>query len=198
MCRFARWIPACGLVLVVQLLGASWLQAQQVPELTEGSRIRVSTEPDVVRPNPLVTTLVRLTPDSMTVMASSGGADLAIPHSAVTRLEVSGGKQGRALRGLGIGMVAGAVVGGLAWALGSSSCEGELCGTGFDDALSATVGAVALVAGALGGATVGLIIGAASPGERWDPVPLADRSALPETGHGYRVGLSIGVGSASR
>jgi hypothetical protein len=198
MCRFARWIPACGVVLVVQLLGASWLQAQQAPEVTEGSRIRVSTEPDVVRPNPLVTTLVRLTPDSMTVIASSGEAELSIPNSAVTRLEVSGGKQGRALRGAGIGMVAGTVVGGLAWALGSKSCEGELCGTGIDDAVSATFGAVALVAGALGGATVGLIIGAASPAERWAPVPLADRSALPESGHGYRVGLSVAVGSAAR
>jgi hypothetical protein len=198
MRRCAKWMPACGLVLVVQLFGVSWLQAQQAPEVIEGSRIRVSTEPDVVRPNPLVTTLVRLTPDTMTVIASSGGAELAIPNSAVTRLEVSGGKQGRALRGLGIGLVAGTVVGGLAWALGSSSCEGELCGTGIDDAVSATFGAVALVAGALGGATVGLIIGAASPAERWDPVPLADRTALPESGHGYRVGLSVAVGSAAR
>jgi hypothetical protein len=198
MRRCAKWMPACGLVLVVPLFGVSWLQAQQAPEVIEGSRIRVSTEPDVVRPNPLVTTLVRLTPDTMTVIASSGGAELAIPNSAVTRLEVSGGKQGRALRGLGIGLVAGTVVGGLAWALGSSSCEGELCGTGIDDAVSATFGAVALVAGALGGATVGLIIGAASPAERWDPVPLADRTALPESGHGYRVGLSVAVGSAAR
>jgi hypothetical protein len=198
MCRIARWIAACGVVLVVQLLGASWLPAQQVPEVKEGSRVRVSTEPDLVRPNPFVTTLVRLTPDSMTVVASSGGAELSIPNSAVTRLEVSGGKQGRALRGLGIGMAVGTAVGGLAWALGSGSCEGELCGTGIDDAVSATFGSLALVTGALGGATVGLLIGAARPAERWDPVPLALGGALPESGNGYRVGLSVAVGSGSR
>jgi hypothetical protein len=198
MHRFARRIPACAVVVVVQLLGASWLQAQEAPVVTEGSRIRVSTEADMVRPNPLVTTLVRLTTDSLTVIGSGGGAELSIPNSAVTRLEVSAGKQSRALRGAGIGLLTGAAVGGLVWKLSSTSCEGELCDSGFDDVVSATFGAVALVTGAVGGAAVGLIVGAARPAERWEPVRLADGSARPQPGHGYRLGLSVAVPPVAR
>jgi hypothetical protein len=198
MHQCVRWIPACAAVLVVPLLGASWLHAQQAPVVTEGSRIRVSTEPERVHPNPLVTTLVRLTTDSMTVIAPSGGAELSIPNSAVTRLEVSAGKQSRALRGAGIGLLTGAAVGGLAWKLSSTSCEGDLCDSGFDDVVSSTFGAVALVTGAVGGAAVGLIVGAARPAERWEPVPLADRSARPQTGYGYRLGLSVAVPPVAR
>lgn len=95
-------------------------------------------------------------------------------------------------------MLAGTVVGGLAWALSSSSCEGDLCGTGVDDVASATLGAAALAVGMFGGAAVGLIIGAAFPGERWHPVPLAERGSFPESGHGYTIGLSIGLGSGPR
>jgi hypothetical protein len=198
MLRSMRSISAGGLVLVAQLVSVSWLQAQTVPEIAAGSRIRVSTAPGFGGPSPLVATLVRSAGDTLTVTSPADGAALSIPHSAITRLEISGGKQSRALRGLAIGMAAGTAAGGLFWALSSSSCEGELCGTGFDDVFSAMAGVAAVTLGAVGGGTVGLIVGAARPAERWHPVPLATQTSIPGSGRHYAVGLSIGAGPGRR
>lgn len=108
--------------------------------------------------------------DGSLTLRDSVGSVVQVPMSSVTRLVVHRGPRTRgrgALRGLGIGFAAGAV-GGVVLGLAS----GDDPPGGF---IIFTAEEKALLGGAFLGATVGLVgaaIGAAAPGQLWEPVPL--------------------------
>jgi hypothetical protein len=107
--------------------------------------------------------LVRLTGDTLFLRPERCRmcAPEAIPRESMTRLEVSGAG-GHPLRGMAVGLVAGALVGGALPCRGSHGGEGPPCG------LAQANGAAW---GAIVGALVGGIVGSyLPPRERWWPV----------------------------
>ena len=146
----------CALPILVTLFCSS-LYAQ-TPLLQPGTPLRVSA-----RGLELTGELVRWDADSLVVR----------PHHAVALSEVlhverkvsrsrSGGAARGALWGAGVGAVVGALV-----LLMDEGCEGSGCWE-----VNLPMGAA--IFGGLG-ASVGVLIGAALPGSRWEPVPLEPR-----------------------
>jgi uncharacterized membrane protein len=93
--------------------------------------------------------------------------DTEIDRSSITKLEVSNGKRGRALKGMWIGALVGAGSGALLMIDPPESCA--------DDLFLPCEGPSMVLQGAAGGAMWGLVIGALIKTERWSPVA---RSAI--------------------
>lgn len=147
----ATWLVA----LIGALVLAPGLHAQSdrlaVPV---GTRVRI-----VVGVNePFTGNLLRLAPDTLAVALSSGGALIQLPTSRLTSIELSDGRDrlGGSVKGAGIGLLAGGLIGGIA--LGRS--EGDL---------AALAG---MFAGGIIGAGTGAIVGAIVAPERWRRLPL--------------------------
>lgn len=110
--------------------------------------------------------------DSQTVVVQSGVARYDVPLEAIRKLEVSRGErsvEAGAWRGAQRGFLAGLVTGVLAGALVMSTIEGD----GYVGEEVAGIGIT--VAGTGLGTLIGTLLGAASPGERWERVPLPQR-----------------------
>jgi hypothetical protein len=150
-------------------------------ELETGARVRVTSRAT----GRFVGTLVGATSDSVRVELA-GGSSVVIPRSAIAQLEVSAGVRRNGWRGAGIGLLAGAGVGG---AIGLATYRRTECRDPLLDVLvcslvdqtsrSVTVMTDAVV-GATGGAIVGALIGQVGR-ERWVRLPLE---------HGLRIGVA--------
>lgn len=130
------------------------------------ARVRVTQEAD----GRLLGTFVAA--DARTVVVQSGTARHEVPLEEVRRLEVSRGErsvESGAWRGAKRGFLGGLVAGALAGALVMSTIEGD----GYVGEEVAGIGIT--VAGTGLGTLLGTLIGAASPGERWERVPLPQR-----------------------
>ena len=140
-----------------------WLRpaAAQVEDagvaINVGDRIRVMA-PSVALEH-FVGTVLKLDADSLWIDSEERGL-LTIPLRALVALEVSRGKKKNALTGLGIGVLGGATAGWLILSSGHNDIDPRPFG--------------AIIGGAAGG-LVGLIIGANTQPDRWEPVPLAER-----------------------
>ena len=145
-----------ALALCVTMPAGLRAQSERL-HLPVGTRIRVQTAPDV----PAFTgTVWRLTSDTLAVAVSSGNALLQLPTAHVTSIEVSDGRDrlGWGVRGAGIGVLAGGLLGGVT--LGRDS-QGDLAAiAGF-------------IAGAIVGAAGGALVGAIAAPERWDRIHLS-------------------------
>jgi len=143
-------------------------RAQDAAPLGEGSRVRVTAPELGLRSRPA--TLVSA--DGDTVFVRTSGASLvAIPRSALTRIEVRAGPGPRpiardALVGMGLGALAGAIA--------AATCTDPECPAHFVE--------YATGAGAVFGLASGTAIGALSRTDRWEPV---DRRRV------FRVGVSL-------
>lgn len=124
--------------------------------VSEGSRVRVTAP--AVSPERLVGRVAALTADSL-LLTRGAGARLQIDTRQVQAMSVSAGRNrwGWALRGAGIGFLAGGIAGGIAGGHGDSSGLGGLVG---------------FLAGVIVGTPLGAGIGAAAAPERWTPVRL--------------------------
>jgi hypothetical protein len=124
--------------------------------VSAGSRVRVVAP--VVTPAPMVGRVAALTADSL-LLTRAPGARLQIDSRYVQTLQVSAGRNrfAWALKGAGVGMLVGAVVG--ARALGKGDQTGLVALAGF-------------FVGAIVGTPVGAGVGAAVAPERWLPVRL--------------------------
>ncbi len=156
----------------------------------------------------LVGTVMAEDPDSITLRLDPASTDLStlgdqsldpdglatVPRAAIGSLEVSGGQNSNALKGLLIGGAAGALTGAGVGAF--ASCNGVVTqmANPFDPSACTgpTIGDLTLYAG-LVGAGIGLVSGLLSHHERWlkaGPVPplapVLERGAA-----GTRVGLAI-------
>ncbi len=151
---------ALGLVLAGAALPNAL--AQKVAPLQPGQRVRVHSA--LARTPELIGGVQSVGPDTLVVRYVDGGASMAtaIPLAYVTRLEVSRGQRSHWVRGLVIGLAAGATTGVI---LGATS-EGDWLFSKSDLAL---MGAVVMAP--IGG-LVGLGIGALMRTERWETVSL--------------------------
>jgi hypothetical protein len=151
------------------------------PDLSAGSRIRVTTSPPSRR---LTGTLVTIGNDSLTLAVGKRDT-VRVPLAAVTRLEESRGRRANhakgALIGGGVGLVLGLGLGAVADGLRNIGCESPSC-----DNPSNLGGALAVggLAGAAVGAGTGALLAGAFKGERWQP--------LARPGGSLRFGVRLG------
>lgn len=157
--RLALWLLLSG-------ISASDAISQETSaslRLEAGDRIRLVAPPRF--PEPSTGRLVAFDSEQLYVDSLAVGADtVSIPRAAISRLDVSAGREHKTWTGIGIGAAAGAVA-GLALAAGfcsdpdSGNCESAAYLTGF-------------IVGALPGALLGGVVGSNFKGERWEEVPL--------------------------
>lgn len=169
-----------ALSLGALLVLTTWLQGQDVPPVSLGARVRVTTIPGTSYPHRVVGTLLELSPEHLTLRASRArGRDIQLPRTAVSRLEVSRGRHSKVGAGLALGFLGGAAVGAL---VGANSDCGEYSG-------GVCAGATALVL-ALPGLLVGGVIGATTHVDRWEEIQWAG-SFLPTSPQ--RLGFALRV-----
>ena len=108
---------------------------------------------------------------------------IPVPLASLDRLEVSDGVHGHALTGLGLGLLAGAVVGGT---IGAAVEPDELLGRGVNVLAG-------VVLGGAGGGLIGVAVGASIQSERWQALPGREQAASSFSPSGDRlaVGLSL-------
>jgi hypothetical protein len=186
MSRFLIWI-------FVPVLFASKIAAAQTPgTLVEGQRVRVAFRCKLAgdqviecreRRSPRIVTghLQAVAGDTLRIRAQSSGAELAIPTASVAQVWEVEGSKGNFWAGAGIGLFAGALIGGV---IGSTQ---ELCilncvpATGFGGIIGAPAGFL------LGG-----VVGAVIRSDRWRAVPGNDHrvSVAPRLD---AIGLNVSV-----
>ncbi len=178
----------------VMSLLVAWLQVsvppsspvpQPIPQADSGSRVRITVHKP--EKHSLVGTLVSADADSLRFTTDTGGV-VAVPVASVSRLERSRGRRSNAGRGaLTFGLIGGAA--GLVLGIAAAA---DNTGWGIDFGPEAVVGATVLMGAT--GAGLGALIGAASKGERWEPVTAPGRAAN-RTSQGRsiaRAGVTIG------
>jgi len=126
--------------------------------------------------------------DESLLIGSDHGRPVRVPHDAITRLEVSTGRRGRALKGAAIG----AAIGGAAFAV---MPHDEYCADYVDPFESCPDRAEMVGTGVLGGALWGALIGHFAKTDRWNSVPLSGArvQVAPTRGRGAW-GLALSVG----
>jgi hypothetical protein len=168
-------IRLCTIVCLAVSGGA--LAAQQTPFAEIGDRVRL-TPANGPR---MAGTLVRETADSVVIAGLDG--EYAFGANGVSKLEVSAGRHRNTLRGVGIGMLAGAFA-GIGIGLVSGNDDGFLA---FSPTEKAKIAGIGL--GVIGGA-LGAVIGTTSRTDRWRAVDPAPRiTAL--SGGGTGIGLAL-------
>lgn len=161
-------VRAVRLALSLLLLGISGRTAvsQETPassRLEAGDRIRLVAPPRF----PELSTGTFAALDSEHLYVDSlivGAGTLSIPLAAISRLQVSAGRDHKTWTGIGIGAAVGAVAGlvlvtGFCSDPDSGNCESAAYLTGF-------------IFGALPGALLGGVLGSNFKGERWEEIPI--------------------------
>jgi hypothetical protein len=163
-----------------------------------GSRVRFSTANDGDASRVAIVSAVR--GDSLVLLRDGSAESITVPFDQMTQLDVSSGRRDRMGAGLGVGLVAGAAIGGL---LGAATYQKPSCNSGdffcgLGDVGAGGSAAGGAILGGVGGALVGLLIGSIVHTERWDAVPLpalvrhshADLTLLP-AGRGARLTVRL-------
>lgn len=181
--RITVLLPAVVcLAVAVQTPGGNRAMAQG-PSPTPGTRVRV-TAPSALSPRQQEGRLIALRHDSL-VMEPDGGSAVAIPRSAVRRIDVSLGRHSESGRGVLVGLFGGAVAGsGVAaafWSQGSCTYHPAVLFLPAYTSDCVSRGARAAEGGILGavaGLVAGGLIGHAHQSERWQRVGGFAASAL--------------------
>ena len=146
-----------GSLAAVLVFAVGSLAAQQ-PDLVAGTRVRVHASGATL---PLTGTIAWQDRTNLAVVRSPGDTAI-VPLTALTRMDVSRGRQSNVLRGARAGALIGAGAGVL---LGLVAMA--------DDDSYFDYGAEVVPFGALGGGfiggTIGLLIGSVTTSERWTP-----------------------------
>jgi hypothetical protein len=165
-------------VLTAHLILTALLQvsATQAPltrqarvDADSGSRVRITV--DQPSKHSHVGTLVSTDADSLRFTTDTGGL-VAIPTGSVTRFERSRGRHSNAGRGALIGGVS---LGAAGLILGVGASAESNSGWGPDIGAEEVVLATLIMGAA--GTGIGALIGAASKGERWEPLTIPYSSA---------------------
>jgi hypothetical protein len=121
-----------------------------------GTRVRVVA----IGNEPFTGSVLRLTSDTLAVAAGSGRALVQLPTTRLTSIEVSDGRDrlGWAVKGAGIGVLAGGILGSAT--LGREEPDGLARLAGF-------------FAGGILGAGMGALVGAVAAPERWRRLSLS-------------------------
>lgn len=176
-------IRVCIMVAVAGLSLAARLLAQQAePALARGAYVRLT---DGAQGRRIQGIFVQDMQDSLYI-AVPGAVHrdtVAVSRAAVTALQVRRRAGTHMALGAGIGMLAGALLGGAA-----VMSDGSCWGCPSDGAM--------LASGVIGGAFVGTVIGVLFPKHRWEDVPPAAKTvpvALMVAPAGYGAGVRIGL-----
>lgn len=172
-------------ILALIAAAAMPLDAQQVPSVPAGARVRVQRAGERGTQDG---TFVSLGGDTLIVRPGGGAIADTLPLADVRSIDVSRGvgpDGGRLVGATAFGLLVGA---GAGWAAGSLMCRdsgNELCGLGVLTTM-AIGGALGLVAGAVEGSR---------PVERWERVypPQAALLVAPTRSGGMMVGLSLSM-----
>ncbi len=189
-------------------LHASAAMAQSRTALPPDTRVRLTvTTPELIRVltgSPLTANQLHQTQfigalqgrrdDDVVIRVRDPETELAVPIRAVTRLETSLGRHGKAGQGALIGLGAG-VVGGIAAGLivcGSGDCDEN---GGSLELSTGLVTAVLALGGAIVGTGVGAITGSLIRSERWRPVQIPDlpHGEGPPVENGIRLAISLPI-----
>ena len=158
------------LALFASVAASAPVSAQAIPRLDSATRVRVTAPARGLRDQ--LALVVGQRADTLWVDRLPEREITSLSTYQVTRLEVSNGRGGHALRGAGFGLLAGATLGaGLGYAFPTRKEACFFCGDRSWDA-----GAGALT-GALIGVVAGTIVGAHYGPEQWQllvPGPVAD------------------------
>ncbi len=183
------------LVLAALALLAPAATAAQTPVvLAPNTRIRFAVTRDTAA---VVASVVAQRGDSLWVHPERSRDTLGLRISSLARLDVSRGKETHALHAAGVGLLIGAVGGGvLGYATGEDCTSSEwIC---FPRGLTAAAGAVAF---GLVGAGVGAVVGWVNPVERWNHAVLPVRGTFtirPDGRGGRSYGVAFRVGLPER
>ncbi len=109
---------------VTLLLSSINLAAQEVPQVTPGTRIRVWAPP--VSSEWVLGTFVTTAADTIVLALQPDGTARRIPLSAMSQIEISRGWKSRKKEGAVTGALLGVVVGGISGLLLANHAEGEL------------------------------------------------------------------------
>ena len=162
-------LSACGPLLLIVATGPS----PGPGVLNVGTRVRASAP--AISAAPLVGTVTKLSSDAIELAVAGRDAPILLPRTSLSRLEVrTGHSRGKgAKRGLMIGALAGAVVGGVG-CRDSGDWDSWMC---------------AAILGGMGGALGAGVGGVVGAGDHWTPV-LIDRVEL---GIGPTPGVGLGL-----
>lgn len=136
----------------------AWAQPAVSAMLAPGTRLRVWLAYEIIEG-----TFQSQHDDSLVVRFADSGSTRTVALRQVWQLQFSRGHHGHALTGLGIGALAGALVGGMA---GSAACEGDMIVS-----QGACVG-ITTMFGIPTGAVLGAIVGALVTSDRWEDAPI--------------------------
>jgi ABC-type amino acid transport system permease subunit len=144
------------------------------PALQVGSRVRVSSSTPGLIGWPKAGTVLSQRGDTLSLRPDGTQDSLAVPLGWISRLEVGGGRHSHVGKGMGLGLLTGALVGAafFAVAYSPSDCAGTTFCYDFGRGPTAELG------GAFGG-LLGTIIGGAIgavPTEHWEQVNVAASS----------------------
>ncbi len=173
-----------AIIQVLAILAAAGsAAAQPQTSLTPGQRVRI-TVPSVGIVE-MAATLVAVSADTVVLSGaeSSNGRQWTIPLSAVGRLEVIRGGQGR---WKWLGAAVGALAGGGMGFVSTRDARDDPCEWMFCGRSASSKKFTAVFFGAAAGGLIGLLAGHAISAERWEPVAL-DR---------FQVGLSSSAGGS--
>ena len=160
-------------ILLPLLLAPSVSVAQTPDSMVKGQRVRVVSRCEVASDQAPVCReggplriytgqLETLDGGNLHIRAQSNNAELVIPTASVTRLSIREGTRGHFWAGAGIGLLGGALIGGL---IGSTT---EFC---IDSCTREQAQQGAIVAGVILGAPAGFLVGGAigalSRSDRW-------------------------------
>lgn len=150
-----------------------------------GTRVRVSSSTPGLFRSPRVATVLAEQGDTLSLRPEGTQDSLALPLGSITRLEVSAGTGSRVGRGMGLGLLGGAVIGAVWGAASYGPC-------GCDVPLSRG-GHAAL--GGLGGGLIGLFvggfIGAGLETENWKGVAVTARAVSVRIAPSGNAGLMV-------
>ena len=150
-----------AVVLSVALVPAGRLLGQTLTPLDSAARIRVTAPARGLHSQ--VGTVLALRSDTLWLLTLPAGDAITLPVRELTRVELSQGLRGHALRGAGIGFLSGAALGavlGYAFASDPKNCGFTPCGPGPDAAGGAFLGGLV-------GVVTGAIVGTNQRTERW-------------------------------
>jgi hypothetical protein len=145
-------VALCVAVARPAVLGAQ-IERSTLPS---GVRVRVR---ETSNPQPFTGSLWHVSGDTYAVRPSGTNTLLELPRSRIVSIDVSDGRDrlGWGMRGTGIGLLAGGVLGAVSVGRDSQADLGALVG---------------FIAGGILGAGAGALIGATSAPERWRRIPL--------------------------
>jgi hypothetical protein len=150
-----------AVTLALLITAVPHASAQEPPTVAAGSRVRLHAPPLV--PDTAAGAVLGISGQTLSFRRDGEEQPLPIPLGSVALLQVRR-VRAHALRGLVTGLAVGATVGAVSAALGPG------CGACPEDENASVTGRAAVL-GVVGG-VLGLLVGAFSPTETWDTVPL--------------------------